>query len=142
MPTETMTIEDREQARRDKRAVASRRRYHERVDDSRERCRLSKQEQRRRGEDGFPASAGRASYDPEDYAEEWLFLTALGVPSDQIIDRSRPAREWFVRHVLPLVNRSLCAHCGSVFDPQRARMLTKCSNACNARHGRQVPSSC
>lgn len=133
MPAVAVTKEERDQARKDRRAKAARRRYHEHPEQSREQCKSAKQEQRRRDGEEFPASPGRNTYDPSDYAEEWVLLSSLGMRSDQIIARSRPSREWFVKRVLPLVDRSVCASCGSLFNPQRVRMLTRCSNACSGQ---------
>lgn len=137
MATETKTTDttavQREQARKDRRAAAARRRYHENIEESRERCRVAKIDQRLRDGSEFPPKAGRASYDPQDYAEEWMWLTHLGMRSDVIIERSRPSREWFIRRVLPLVSRSICALCNEVYDTRAAGMLTRCSNACTGR---------
>lgn len=72
----------------------------------------------------------RRAYSPSDYAEEWAFLTRMGVTSDQIIERSRPSRHWFSQRVLPLVTRSLCASCGEAFDPQKAGSLLRCEPSC------------
>ena len=71
-----------------------------------------------------------AVHDPEDYADEWLFLTAMGVRSDEIIRRSIPTARWFTEHVRPLVDRSRCTHCDAPFDPQESGSLTFCSEIC------------
>lgn len=74
----------------------------------------------------------RRRYDPADYAEEWVFLTRMRMRSDQIIERSAPSREWFSRHVKPLVSISLCSVCGVAFNPQETGMLMRCAQNCGA----------
>lgn len=133
MPAVVSTKEERAQARKDRRAAAARRRYHANPEASREKCKSAKQAQRSRDGQEFPPEPGRVNYDPEDYAEEWEFLTDLGMRSDQIIANSRPSRDWFKKRVLPLVTRAICASCGSVFNPQKVHMLTMCSHACNSK---------
>jgi hypothetical protein len=123
---EVTEISQREQERKDRRAADARRRYAENRDSERERCRTSKQHQRR----GTVAARKGNRYDPADYADEWEFLTWTGTRSDEIIRRSQPHREWFIRHVLPLVHRAICATCGDMFNPQLAGTLTRCSKTC------------
>jgi hypothetical protein len=119
-------IAQRDEARRTRRADAARRRYAENIDSERERCRTSKKHQR-----GSTLATRKGNrYDPADYAEEWEFLTWTGTRSDEIIRRSQPHREWFTRHVLPLVHRAICATCGDMFSPQVAGTLTRCSKTC------------
>jgi hypothetical protein len=122
----TTDPEQRIQARKTRRATAARRRYAENIASERERCRTSKQHQRKAA---LSTTRGN-KYDPADYADEWEFLTWAGTRSDEIIRRSQPHREWFTRHVLPLVHRALCATCGDMFNPQVAGTLTRCSKTC------------
>lgn len=97
--------------------------------EERKRCRTAKRQQRER--DGSILGTHRGNrYNAEDYAEEWLYLTWSGMRSDDIIARSRPARAWFTAHVLPRVNKSLCATCGILFDPQVTGSLTRCTKSC------------
>lgn len=117
-------------ARKDRKAATARRAYAANKEAEQERCRLSKQAQRQRDANGFPPVPRNEQFDPEDYAEEWLFLTWAGVRSDQIIERSRPPRTWFSRHVLPRVTRSRCATCGELFNPQVSGFLVRCSKTC------------
>lgn len=131
--TQVIDIKDAAQARKDRRAKAARERYAANKEQERERCRLSKQ--RSRGGD----ITEKVSYDADDYAEEWRFLTHMGMRSDQIIERSRPSRGWFTRWVRPLVHVALCASCGEAFNPQKSGMLTRCSHTCGWESGK--PSS-
>ena len=114
--------------RRAHKAAVERKRYMENREREQERCKAAKYVQRH-----GPAPVGTRTYDAEDYAEEWAFLTALGVRGDEIIRRSHPDRSWFVRNVKPLVNRSLCSACGGPFDPRGATSLTRCAMTCGLR---------
>lgn len=125
----TEAIEDRDAARKSRRAQRERERYSMRIEVERARCRTRKQSQRSREGREFPPQAG-GRYEPGDYAEEWTFLTMLGVRSDLIIERSRPTRAWFAKYILPRVTRSLCATCGDLFNPQDSTFLTRCSRTC------------
>lgn len=71
-----------------------------------------------------------AVYDAEDYADEWLFLTRMGVRSDEIIRRSLPSGGWFAKHVRPLVDASRCMACDGPFNPQESGSLMFCSETC------------
>lgn len=115
---------DAEQARKARRARRERERYAANREKERERCRAGKQ--RQRGDD----KTQKVSYDPDDYTEEWEFLTGMGVRSDIIIERSAPSRGWFSKWVRPRVHAALCASCGSLFSPQKSGMLTRCSATC------------
>lgn len=77
-----------------------------------------------------------AVYDAEDYADEWLFLTRMGVRSDEIIRRSLPSARWFQDHVRPLVDASRCMACDARFDPQESGSLIVCSKNCKTRRRR------
>lgn len=115
----------REEERRERRAAAARRRYHEDPERSRERCRTSKQAQR--------SGETTPRYDVEDYADEWMFLTRMGLRAGEIIARSRPSHRWFIEHIMPAVTIAVCSSCLDVFNPQVTRTLTRCSTACGIR---------
>jgi hypothetical protein len=136
--TTTEEREERVQKRRATRAAAARRRYAENLEAERLRCKTAKQVQRRHDGSQFKPTPG-VNYDAADYAEEWMFLTWLGVRADDIIAGSRPSRDWFNDNVLPLVTRSLCSTCGEEFNPQHAGMLARCARNCGARRPRNHP---
>ena len=117
----------KEEERKQRRAAAARRRYYEDPDAARERRRTDLRVQRAGG------GSVRVRYDVEDYADEWMFLTRMGVKAEDIISRSCPSREWFVRNLLPVVTRARCAKCDEVFNPQVSGMLTRCSASCNVQ---------
>lgn len=79
--------------------------------------------------EGYEPRKRRAKFDAEDYAEEWRWLTHMGVPAEQIINRSNPSRDWFFDHVRLLVTDAICT-CGEHFNPAETRMLSKCNKAC------------
>lgn len=79
------------------------------------------------------------TYDAEDYAEEWMWLTRYGVRSDEIIKRSRPGQKWFREHVQPLVSASRCCSCEKTFNPQEAGNLTRCTQTCGGGSKRSRP---
>lgn len=128
----TEALQDPEAARKSRRAEAERQRYADNRDAERARCRTAKQQQRSRDAREFPPQTN-GCYDPDDYADEWMFLTSAGVRSDLIIERSRPTREWFAKYVMPRVTRSRCATCGEVFNPEDVGLLTRCSKTCGLR---------
>lgn len=72
----------------------------------------------------------RPRFDPEDYAEEWMFLASQGTRADDIIERCAPSRWWFMKKVMPLVTLARCSSCGTAFNPQKTGLLTFCSRAC------------
>jgi hypothetical protein len=91
--------------------------------------------------EGYEPQPRKAKFDAEDYADEWRWLTRMGVPAEQIITRSNPSRDWFFDHVRMLVSDAICT-CGEHFNPSETRLLTKCNKACgldngNRRDGRE-----
>lgn len=122
--------DERNRARRERRAKLARKRYHANLDAARTRCKVAKQRQRSTDAADFPTGPGAKKYDADDYASEWLFLTYGGLRAEEIIRKSRPAREWFTDNVLPLVNRAICSYCGGIFNPQMSGMLTRCAQDC------------
>jgi hypothetical protein len=91
--------------------------------------------------EGYKPRPRRSKFDAEDYAEEWRWLTQIGMPAEQIITRSNPSRVWFFEHVRMLVTDAICT-CGDHFNPADSRQLTRCNKACgldngNRRDGRE-----
>lgn len=72
----------------------------------------------------------KPKYDVDDYVEEWVFLTSMGLRASTIIARSNPSYQWFFENVRPLVNDALCETCGDHFSPSRTGMMTKCHKQC------------
>lgn len=83
---------------------------------------------------GYEPQKRRAKFDAEDYAEEWKWLTHMGVAAERIIARSNPSRDWFFDHVRLLVTDAICT-CGEHFNPAETRMLSKCNKACGLDNG-------
>ena len=86
------------------------------------------------------ASGKRRRFDPEDYADEWRYLTRVGTPASQIIARSRPSRDWFFVNIRMRVTDAICSECGTHFNPSQTRTLTKCNKSCGAarQHGQAI----
>lgn len=84
--------------------------------------------------EGYEPRKRKAKFDAEDYADEWVWLTHMGVAAERIVARSNPSRDWFFDHVRLLVTDALCT-CGEHFNPSETRMLTKCNKACGLDNG-------
>jgi hypothetical protein len=69
-------------------------------------------------------------YDPQEYAEEWAWLTEAGMLSRDIIDRSTPSTAWFKRHITPLVKYANCPGCGRKYLVENSKTLLICGRDC------------
>lgn len=108
-------------------------RRHKRNAAERERYANDIEAQRQRGREKQPATRP-GKYDPEDYAEEWQFLTDCGLPADQIVARSCPSRQWFLEWVRPLVHDAICSACWFHFSPADTGTLLHCEKGCALRN--------
>ena len=77
-----------------------------------------------------PKHTPRPQYDAQDYAEEWQFLTNAGLLSTEIIDRSKPSKAWFKKHVTPLVKYSNCPGCGRKYLVAKSGTILICGKDC------------
>ena len=77
-----------------------------------------------------PPPSKRLAYSPQDYAEEWEWLTEAGMLSSDIIARSTPSRAWFKKHITPLVKYANCPGCGRKYLVAKSRTLLICGRDC------------
>ena len=77
-----------------------------------------------------PPPLKRLAYSPQDYAEEWEWLTEAGMLSSDIIARSTPSRAWFKKHITPLVKYANCPGCGRKYLVAKSRTLLICGRDC------------
>lgn len=75
-------------------------------------------------------NAPRASYSPQDYAEEWEWLTNAGVLSTDIIAKSTPSKAWFKKHITSLVKYANCPGCGRKYVVANSGTILICSRTC------------
>lgn len=85
--------------------------------------------ERKLNPESAPAPA-RLTYSVQDYAEEWVFLTDAGMTSMDIINRSRPSKAWFKKHITSLVKYANCPGCGRKYLVAKSGTILTCGRDC------------